>query len=320
MKAAIITGLNTTPELREINEPNLENDQQQIITVVASPLKNYDRLRTKSGFYGSFKTFPSITGSDGVGTLENGTHVYAQGISGMFAEKAVITKGQYVVLPESLNPALAAALPNAITGSLVPLRLRGYMKKDMTVLINGATGFTGQIAVQAAKYLKAKRIIATGRDQERLNHLKNLGATELILLNQSEEKISGQFKKIQSVAPIDIVLDYLWGHVAELFIRLIKDGPTHQTRFINLGNNAGTDIKLNADTIRSSAIEIIGAGTGSYTKEEYNRIHQEIFPEIFQLAAKGILTANVETAALENIAEVWNRKAEAGRRIVFTMN
>src|SRR5699024_10742659 len=246
-----------------------------------------DRLMTMKSFYAAYSDLPAIVGTDGAGILKDGTRVYAQGITGMFAEKAIIEKDAYTVLPENLDFATAAALPNAVQGSVLPLRLRGNIQKGSTILINGATGFTGQLAVQAARHFGAKSIIATGRDERRLQGLKQLGADKIISLTQSKEKISKELKEILDESLVDIVIDYLWGEPAKLNIEALKKGPTHTVRFINVGNMAGQRINIEAGTLRNSALEILGAGLGSYTKEEFKQLTSEFLPEIFQLAASG---------------------------------
>src|SRR5699024_8423358 len=138
MKAAVLKKLGTTPVLKDVDEPQIENSQQQIIDVKAAPVKPLDRLMTMKSFYAAYSDLPAIVGTDGAGILKDGTRVYAQGITGMFAEKAIIEKDAYTVLPENLDFATAAALPNAVQGSVLPLRLRGNIQKGSTILINGA--------------------------------------------------------------------------------------------------------------------------------------------------------------------------------------
>ena len=89
------------------------------------------------------------------------------------------------------------------------------MKACETVLINGATGFTGKIAVQIAKYYGAKKIIVTGRNEQSLQTLLSLGADEIISIKESDENFVTRIKAIHNSTPIDVVIDYLWGQTAE---------------------------------------------------------------------------------------------------------
>jgi NADPH:quinone reductase-like Zn-dependent oxidoreductase len=116
------------------------------------------------------------------------------------------------------------------------------------VLINGATGVTGMIAVQIAKYYGAKKIIVTGRNAESLNHLLTLGADEVISLKQDDEPIINRIKEIHAETPIDIIIDYLWGHPAELVLAALqgKGNVTHKVRYVTVGGMAGDKIQLSS--------------------------------------------------------------------------
>ena len=175
MKAAIIEKLGQTPKYRDFSDPKVEDETQLLMLVKASSLKNLDKLRASGKHYASHKELPAVVGIDGVGVLEDGTRVYAQGITGMIAEKALINKNSYTIIPKNLGFNLAAALPNAVLGAAMALRVRGEIQHGQNVLINGATGVTGQLAVQLAKYYGAKKIIATGRNPANLEKTKNLG-------------------------------------------------------------------------------------------------------------------------------------------------
>ncbi len=318
MKAAVLQQLDSNPKFMDFEVPKAKQGQL-LVKVLAASVKNLDRLKTKSSFYASFKILPAVTGSDGVGVLENGTRIYANGLTGMFAENAIIAKDNYVVLPEQLPSDIAAALPNAVMGSVAPLRLRTPNIKNSTILINGATGFTGQVAVQAAKYYGAGRVIVTGRDEERLEYLKSLGADDTLPLTPDYAEFEARLSSIIKDYPIDTVLDYTWGEPAERIIEILKNGRSHATRFINIGSNAGTKISLDANTVRGSAIEVLGMGLGSYTGNEISRINAEFVPKMYQLAAKGGLKLNIETAPLSDIKHVWESPTEAGTRMVLLM-
>lgn len=316
MKAAVLHKLDSNPKFLNFDKP-IAKEAQLLMKVLAAPLKNFDRLRASSSFYASFKSLPAVIGSDGVGILDNGTRIYAPGLTGMFAENALIAKDNYVILPEQLPSDIATALPNAVMGSVAPLRLRTPSIKNSTVLINGATGFTGQVAVQAAKYYGASRIIATGRNEERLEYLKTLGADDILSLKLGYADFETKLNSIIKETPIDTVLDYIWGEPTEQIIEILKNGPTHATRFINIGNSAGSKINIDANTIRNSAIEVLGMGVGSYIDDEFKRINAEFIPEMYQLAAKGRLKVNIETAPLSDIENIWDNPTEAGTRMVM---
>lgn len=317
MKAALLQHYDSFPQYRDTTLPKPDKNQQRI-TVKAAALKNFDRLATQAGFYARLKKLPAIVGSDGVGITEDGKRVYATGSSGMFAEKALISTTNFVEIPEGLDWATAAALPNAVLGAVMPLKLKGNIDKGATVLINGATGFTGEIATQMARYYGASTIVVTGRNQDRLRKLQTLGANLTLALDKPD--FSAHLKKIQQTTPFDIVLDYLWGETAERLLTLLSQGPTHPTCFINLGNNAGDQIQLPAHLLRNAALKITGAGMGSYTTAEFHRLTREFIPEAYALAAQESLKVSLHKEPLHAIEKVWQARPTAGTRTVLLMD
>lgn len=321
MKAAIITELGTTPKYNDFPNPVSANDNELLIKVKAASVKNLDKVRASGTHYASYTELPAIVGIDGVGELEDGRLVYAQGISGMLAEEALVRKGQYVLVPAGLDLAQAAALPNAVIGAAMALRFRAKMKKGDVVLINGATGVTGQLAVQLAKHDGASKIIVTGRNQQVLNELRALGADEVVSLLDSDEQIIERIKTLHSENPINCVIDYLWGKPIELIISAFKGGGvntfTSQVKIVTVGSMAGETIGLNSGTLRSSAIELLGSGLGSLSKENLNSFYTEILPEIFDLAKSGKLKLNTQVFPLSEIETAWNSDLNGGVRLVI---
>lgn len=169
-----------------------------------------------------------------------------------------------------------------------------------------------------ARHYGAKTIVVTGRNRDRLRQLQRVGAS--LTLSLDEPDFSTQLKKIHQTTPFDIVLDYLWGETAERLLTILSQGPTHSTRFINLGNNAGNQLSLSANLLRSCAIEIIGAGMGSYTSTEFDRLTHELIPEAYALATQGKLVVSLQKAPLKEVQKVWQAQPEAGTRTVFMMD
>ncbi len=323
MKAAVLHQLGTVPTYEEFPDPITQSPDQLLVTVKAAAIKNLDKLRASGTHYASYKEVPVIVGIDGVGVLPDGTRVYAQGITGMRAEKALIDKNRFIVIPANISDSLAAALPNAAMGSAIALLYRGQLKKGEVVLINGATGVTGQLAVQLAKHYGASTIIATGRNAQALEKLHSLGADEIISLHEPEENIIKQLKEIHARTPIDTVIDYLWGRPMHLILTALKGGGigvyTHRVRIVTVGSMAGENLEVASETLRSSAIELLGSGIGSIQEADFRQFNTVNLPELFQLACAGKLQLETETAALQDIAEVWHKEISSGKRLVITM-
>lgn len=267
MKAAVMYPKSGMPEYTDFPEPVAQNDDELKISAKAVAIKHIDKSKASGKHYSTKDNISqaNVVGGDGVGLLEDGTRVYAIGVSGMAAEKAIINKRQMVPVPDELDDLTAAALPNAVFGSAMGLRFRADMKAGETVLINGATGFTGRIAVQVAKHYGAKKIIVTGRNEESLQALLELGADEVVSTEQSDEAFVGQLRNMHDDTPIDVIIDYLWGHTAERILSALKGWGafTHKTRFVSIGSVTGEVIQLSSEILRSVDLQLSGSGLGS---------------------------------------------------------
>lgn len=198
------------------------------------------------------------------------------------------------------------------------LRYRAALKPGDTVLINGATGFTGKIAVQIAKYYGAGKIIVTGRNETSLQALKDLGADITVSLKQSEEDLINQLREINLETTIDIVIDYLWGNSAQTILEALKGKGnfTHKMRFVSVGSVTGDTIQLSSEILRSVDLTISGSGLGSWTKNEMQQLLTEIIPEMFKLAANGKLVVETSTVNLQDIEQLWEQVITDGKRVV----
>jgi NADPH:quinone reductase-like Zn-dependent oxidoreductase len=328
MKAAVIYQRGESdsyrmPQYTEFPEPVVKNEGEILISVKAAAIKHFDKGRASGKHYSAenSKQNATVPGGDGVGLLADGTRVFGLGVRGMIAEKAVIEKSRMVKLPAGIDDATAAALPNAVAGSAMALLFRAGIKPGETVLINGATGFTGKIAVQVAKHYGAKKIIVTGRNEETLQALLALGADEIISVKQDDEEFISQLKEIHNNTPVDIIIDYLWGHTAELILSSLKGKGafTHKVRFVSIGSVTGDKIQLSAENLRSVDLQLSGSGLGSWTKDEMQQLFSEIFPEMFQLAADNKLKVETEKVSLTDIEKLWDMEVPDGKRLVVTM-
>ncbi|MGG5506392.1 MULTISPECIES: quinone oxidoreductase family protein [unclassified Myroides] len=320
MKGAILYELGQVPHYGTIDEPQIQGEGEHVLRVTAAAVKNLDKARTSGKHYASYTNLPAVVGNDGVGYLEDGTRVYGQGITGMIAEKAIIS-GNYTPIPKDLDDVIAAALPNAILGSAMPLIIRARLQEGQNVLFNGATGVTGQIGVQIAKHYGAKEIIVTGRNEAILEQLKHFGATQTIALTEDNEALQEQIKTIHQTTPIDVVIDYLWGKPFQAILNAFKRNDIHHlastVKIVTAGDMAGKEIQLTSAILRSTDIQLMGSGFGSLTQEELIVFNKVILPEMFLLAAQGKLHIQTEVHPLESIEKVWNKPVDRGTRLVI---
>ncbi len=321
MKAAVIFQKGDLPRYADFPEPIVNIDNELLVMVKAVAIKHFDKGKATGKHYSSDapREGGRVIGGDGVCQLSDGTRVYGMGVSGMLAEKAIIEKDRIVKLPVNLSDAKAAALPNAVIGAAMGLRFKADIQPGEIVLINGATGFTGRVAVQIAKHYGAKKIIATGRNPKSLEDLIKLGADEIISTELSDEEFLNKLQKIHAISVFDVIIDYLWGRTAEIIFALLKGKGsfTNKTRFVSVGSMTGDIIQLSAANLRSTDLQITGSGLGSWTKDQVRKLFTEILPEMFQLAAEGSLIIETTELRLKDIAALWNLDLPNGRRLVI---
>ena len=323
MKAAVMYQKGELPQYVDFPEPIAQSDDEIVVTVKAVAIKHLDKSRASGKHYSSDAPVNSgrVVGGDGVCLLEDGTRVYGMAVNGMLAEKTTIHKDRIVKIPEALDDVTAAALPNAVIGAAMGLRFKADIQPGDVVLVNGATSFTGRVAVQIAKYYDAKKVIVTGRNQESLNELLELGADEIVSVTQSDEQFIAQLKAIHTQSPIDVIVDYLWGHTAEMILSCIKgDGSfTNRIRYVSVGSITGDIIQLSAANMRSADLQLTGSGLGAWSRKQVGLLLTEILPEMFQLAAEGKLKVDTITVKMEDIAELWGLDIPGGKRLVVTI-
>jgi NADPH:quinone reductase-like Zn-dependent oxidoreductase len=323
MKAAVLHKLGQAPKYEDFPDPVPQNDNQVVIAIKAASIKNLDKGRASGAHYAPHTNFPDVVGVDGVGVLPDGKRVYAAGITGMIAEKALVDKNKLVAVPDGIDDVTAAALPNAILGAALALKYRAAMTPGKVVLINGATGVTGKIAVQLAKHYGASRIIATGRNAASLKHLTGLGADEVLSLSQEQHAFVSALKAIHTKTPIDIVIDYVWGTSVEWILHAVKGAgmntPYHPIRIVTVGNMSGDNMNLGSAQLRSSAIEIVGSGFGSLPPEAFAKMNAGIIPDLMKLAAGGGLHIDTHAVPLKDVEQAWHSHVNPGTRIVVTI-
>jgi NADPH2:quinone reductase len=221
-----------------------------------------------------------------------------------------------VRLPDGLESVTAAAIANPGMSSWVALQFRAKFVAGESVLILGATGAAGRLAVQIAKRLGARRVVAAGRNPVALAALKELGADQVIELEQPREALVAAFRNEIVEHGVDVVLDYLWGAPAESMLAAIaQKGLSHEApriRYVEIGQSAGATITLAAATLRSSGVELLGSGFGSASMKD---IFAAI-AEFFEHAAKTPFATKVRVAALSDVESLWNAP-EDGARLVF---
>ncbi|WP_421549994.1 quinone oxidoreductase family protein [Kluyvera intermedia] len=301
MKAAVVFDLAQGPVWADFTDPQ-PNEHHTLIQVRAAAISHVVKSRASGKHYSFDDTLPFGVGIDGIGTLPGGQRVYFAFPTapwGSMAQYAPVALQHCLPLPEALDDITAAAMANPGMSAWAALVQRAGFKAGETVLINGATGTAGQLAIQIARHLGAKKVIATGRNPQ---VLASLGADASVLLTADDKALSAQFAELAS-QQIDVVVDYLWGHSAELLLpALAKHSPGRSpVRYVQVGSLAGSDITLNSAILRSSPLQLLGSGIGSLSLQQL----LQATGEMLQAAVVGRFTIAATPVSVQEVATAW---------------
>jgi NADPH:quinone reductase-like Zn-dependent oxidoreductase len=316
MQAAVVNTRGQAPKYQSFRDPEPQ-DGEGLIHVRAAGLHPIVKgLASGTHYAAGANEGPAIPGIDGVGVLEDGRRVYFGFVRkpwGTMAELATAPVAKVIPLPDGLDDTTAAAIANPGMSAWMTLKERARLTAGETVLIMGATGVAGQLAIQVARRLGAKRVIAAGRNVDALG---GADVDAVIALGQPEDTIREALAG-EVARGIDVIVDYLWGRPTELVLEALAKGfkaeSTHRTRLVEVGASAGPTITLPGATLRSVDLTLLGSGFGAASLGSI----LAAIPMLFDMAAKGDLRIAVEPVPLAQVEGAWNR-VEKGRRIVFT--
>lgn len=320
MKAAVVKQGSAAPVFGDFEEP-VARDGELIVTARASALSNLTRGQAQGTHYSSESGADAfVPGFDGVGALADGTRVYfvsPRRPFGAMAERAPVRRAFCVPVPNGVDDVTAAAIGNPGLSSWAALTERAKLVKGESVLVNGATGASGKLAVRIAKHLGAAKVVATGRNPAALKELSALGADSVISLEDTADHLVARFRDEIRTHRVSVVLDYLWGPPAEwIIVAIAGDGgdAAQRIRYVEIGAMAGRDITLPSAALRSSGLEILGSGLGSVP---FDRMLACVGALMQAVVPAGLAIAT-ETAPLNDVAAAWTRNT-GSKRLVFTM-
>jgi NADPH:quinone reductase-like Zn-dependent oxidoreductase len=323
MKAAVIERLGQAPRYGDADEPTATDGA--IGQVLAAAVKNIDRALVAGKHYGSGQLkLPGVAGIDAVVRLADDRRVYtgATPPAGSMAERLVVNPALCVDIPDQVSDADAAALPNAAVSAWFALEYAGRIQPGQNVLVLGATGITGALAVQLAKQkFGADRVVAVGRNAARLDQLLDNGADTVVRIGDAPERLGTEVARLHAERPFDLVVDHLWGPPAEQTLRALAGSDLsaefHRTRFVQIGSMAGPDITLPAAVLRSAGVELVGQGAGSMPQDSAARISTEILPTLYAMLAAGSISISTVTRPLADVTAAWDEKLPSGVRLVL---
>jgi NADPH:quinone reductase-like Zn-dependent oxidoreductase len=279
----------------------------------------HPRVRTGAAgrHYTSSGTLPMIPGIDGVGRLPDGRLVYFAAdddVVGTMADKALVDPRRSVELPDGADVAKVAAAMNPAMSSWVALRRRVPLKPGQCVLVLGATGNAGAMAVRVARRLGAGRVVGAGRDPGRLAALIPAGADEVVQLTDDADATAGALAA--AAADADIVIDYLWGKPAQQAIMALLTARSDRSRpldWIQIGAVAGPTIELPSVALRSADFRLQGSGQGSVSPRTYLAELPSLVDEI----TAGTIAVRARAVPLTDVEDAWTRSETPGERTVL---
>ena len=315
MNAAVVESAQSAPQYKPFDDP-VPQPGEFLVHVLAVGLHPVVKARARGSHYTSGGQYPLIPGIDGVGRLDDGRRVFfaaARPLFGTFAELSVTRAQTVFPIADSIPDATAAALGNPAMSSWGALTYRAKFQPGQSVLILGATGVAGQLAVQIAKRRGAKRVIACGRNPEALEKTKSLGADATISLGLPHDELVTALRTEINTG-IDVVLDYVWGPPAEATLEAIarRDNATSLLRYVQIGQMAGRTIPLDGALLRSNAVELVGSGFGSVALSDLLTSIADFFAE----AARAPFEIAIRALPLREITSAWDQP-EGDTRFVF---
>jgi NADPH2:quinone reductase len=309
VKAAMIREVGAAPEVGEAEEP-----AGATIEVLAAPINPIDLAVSRGILATGHPALPYVPGCEAVGRAEDGRLVWLFGgvlgrtANGAIAERAAIGDSHLYDVPEGADPAVAAGLGIAGLAGWLPFAWRAPLEGGENVLVLGATGSVGLVAVQVARLLGAARVVAAGRSEAGLERAAQLGADATVRLDEADDLVAS-FKDAFGGEGPNYVFDPLWGLPAAAAVQ----AAVPWARMVNLGQSAGPMSELASAAVRFKSLTIYGH-TGFAPQPDELAEH---YRRLVDHAVAGDIVLDVERVPLDDVGDAWRRQAEgAGAKLV----
>jgi len=303
MRAALLRQYGEAPEPGEFDEPE-PGEGQAVVEVLAASLNPVDVAMASGTFYAGSPPLPSVVGREGVGLTGDGKLIYFDGPVppyGSIAERVLIDKVSAVPLPADIDPALASSLGIAGLAAWLALEWRAQVKPGETVLVLGASGVVGQVAVQAAKLLGAARVVAAARSSEGLQRAMERGGDATVQIDQVDDL--AQAFRDAGEGGVDVVIDPVWGEPAAAALEACRP----HGRLVQIGQSAGSHSSIASAAIRGKLLAVLGH-TNFMAPQDVKR---SAYLRMVGHAVSGDLSVDIERVALADIADAWRRQQKA---------
>jgi NADPH:quinone reductase-like Zn-dependent oxidoreductase len=309
MRAAVIRRTSATPALNQFADPQ-PGPGLSVATLVAAALNPLDIAIVADQFPIRRLQPPYIAGYEAVVQLGDGTRCYLTGPPapyGTLAELVPVPDSAGFPVPAGIDPGLAAALGVAGLVGWLALDHRGHLQPGETVLVLGAGGSAGQLAMQSARILGASRVVGAARGKA-LEQAADRGADAVVDLADDQAIDAG----LAAAAPgYDVIVDFLWGGLAPHAMNHANVGA----RYVQVGSSAGLTSTIAAPAIRNKLLTLVGHGLAATPAE----VRRSAYAQLMRHAVDGKLTLDLEQTRLDDISQTWEHlKTGAPRKLVVT--
>jgi NADPH:quinone reductase-like Zn-dependent oxidoreductase len=311
MRAAVLNNYSEAPRAGEFDDPGTNGDGGVVVDVLVAGLNPVD-LYTAAGQLPDKPPLPSVVGLEGIAGFQGRNVYFDQPVRpfGSMGERALVDPASLVDVPPGVDPELAVSFGVAGLAAWLSLEWRARLQPKEAVLVLGASGVVGQIAVQAARLLGAGRVVAAARDQESLERAKSEYGADAVVDLGDEDGLTERFVEAAE-GEFDVVVDPLWGAPAIAAIGALAEGG----RLAQIGNSAGQTAEVPARLVRTKIRSIIGHTNFSAPQE----IKASAFTRMCEHAAQGRLRVPVKALSLDEVDRAWSLQQEGThRKLVIT--
>ncbi|MCK9261975.1 MAG: alcohol dehydrogenase [Azoarcus sp.] len=291
MKAAVISERGVAPVVQEFQEP-VPQDGAVLIEMDTAGLGGWDVL----GAYRMGVQYPCVIRGEGVGRTPDGRRVYFGERSvmpfGAWAERTLVPEAEVWNVPDWVDDKTAITMGIAATGALVPLE-HANIRKGEQVLVLGATGTLGQVALQLARYLGAGRVVAAARSAESLQRLKARGIADEVVVLGGEDDVSAL--KAAAGEGFDVVLDLVCGQPMLNALKATRWGA----RILTIGTGAGRQVNLDIADLLFRSLSCIGTGQRPPSER------REIWDRLLRISRDENIQVDYLDYTLDQAAEAW---------------
>jgi len=307
MRAAILNDFESPPQPGDFDEPAAQ-DGASVVEVSVAGLNPVDLFIASGGMPDSkpAPAHPSVAGREGIGLIDGRRVYFDRSVApfGSMAERTLVEQDNLIDVPDGVEDELAVCFGIAGLAAWLGLKWRGQIENGETVLVLGASGVVGQIAVQAARLLGAGRVVAAARSEDGLARARDdLGADAVVKLDAHED-LTAAFRDAAG-GDIQLVLDPIWGAPAVAALQALAPWG----RLVQIGNSSGPEATIPARAVRGIPRSILGHTNFAAPRE----VKEKAFQTMCGLAASGDLRVPTETVKLDDVAEAWRRQAESPR-------